>query len=137
LLPADAPSGAGSAVAAQAPRDGIRWIESEREGIDSARLAGRAAIIDFTADWCLVCHDIDAAVFLDPRVVEATRDFITIRLDFTRVDDTVRELQQKYGVRGLPMVLFIDREGRVLHDLTVSGFLTADEFLQRMRKAAA
>lgn len=129
--------GQGGSAAQAATQGGIEWIPSETAGVEAARKAGRATMIDFTAEWCLVCHEIDSAVFQDPRVVAAAKDFVAIRLDFTRVDDTVRGLQSKYGVRGLPMVMFLDREGRVLHDLTISGFLSPEEFLERMRKASA
>ncbi|MFN0150527.1 MAG: heavy metal translocating P-type ATPase [bacterium] len=135
-----APRGAssGSGAGGDGAHDGgIAWIASESDGIAAARAAGRATIIDFTADWCLVCHEIDEAVFHDPRVVAAASDFVAIRLDFTRIDDTARGLQSKYGVRGLPMVLFLDREGNVRHDLSVSGFIQPEEFLERMRRAAA
>jgi thiol:disulfide interchange protein DsbD len=137
LLSPSQPVGQAGNAAQAATQGGIEWIPSEIAGVEAARKAGRAAIIDFTAEWCLVCHEIDAAVFQDPRVVAASKDFVTIRLDFTRVDDNVRGLQSKYGVRGLPMVMFLDREGRVLHDLTISGFLSPEEFLERMRKASA
>ncbi len=135
--PRGAASSAGGSGSDGAHDTGITWIASETDGIAAARTAGRPTIIDFTANWCLVCHEIDEAVFHDPRVVAAASDFVAIRLDFTRVDDTVRGLQSKYGVRGLPMVLFLDRDGNVRHDLSVSGFIKPEDFLERMRKAAA
>jgi Cu+-exporting ATPase len=114
----------------------IPWITSEPEGIAAARLAGRPLVIDFTADWCLVCHEIDAEVLRDPRVVAAAKGFVAVRLDFTRLTPEVRALQVKYGIRGLPMILFLDREGRVLPDLTVTGLVKPEEFLGRMARAA-
>jgi len=114
----------------------IPWVGSEPDGIAAARMASRPVVIDFTADWCLVCHELDAVVFRDPRVVSAAKDFVPIRLDYTRMNDATRKLQSKYGIRGLPMIVFLDREGHVLPHLTVTGFVTAEDFLERMKKAA-
>jgi thiol:disulfide interchange protein DsbD len=131
------PHAEGSGTTSGAQRAaGIAWLGSESEGLEAARLGGMPVIIDFTADWCLVCHEIDEAVFQDPRVIAAARGFAMVRLDFTRVNDAVRALQEKYKIRGLPMVIFLDRDGRPLEGLTVSGFIEPEDFLARMEKAA-
>jgi len=134
LLPKPRDGGAsGTGANAGTPASGIPWIASESDGIEAARLAGRPVMIDFTADWCLACHELDDVVFHDPRVVAAAKDYVAIRLDFTKVTPEVRALQQKYSIRGLPTILFLDREGRVRDDLTVTGFVKPEDFLERMR----
>jgi thiol:disulfide interchange protein DsbD len=133
LLPKPRDGGGPGASTSTDPAGGIAWLASEAEGIAAARAAGRPVMIDFTADWCLACHELDDIVFHDARVVAAAKDYVTIRLDFTKVTPDVKALQAKYSIRGLPTILFIERDGRVREDLTVTGFVKPEDFLEKMR----
>jgi thiol:disulfide interchange protein DsbD len=100
----------------------------------------RPVMIDFGADWCIACKELDKFVYTDPAVIAEASRFTNIKVDAT--DDTagLAALQQRFGVVGLPTVAFIDKSGRYLGDnqeprhLPITGFLPAAEYLGRMKK---
>lgn len=115
----------------------IPWTRSEAEGLARAREEGRPALVDFTAEWCAVCQEIEHEVYTDPRVVARMKDFVPILVDGTNdTDPQFVTLKAKYVVPALPKVVFIDASGEVLEELAVTELVTADEFLRRMDVAA-
>ncbi|RME47706.1 MAG: hypothetical protein D6795_13745, partial [Deltaproteobacteria bacterium] len=54
---------------------------------------------------------------------------VTARIDFTRTTPQTRYLTEKYRIKGLPHVAFLTPEGKILHDLTITGFVSPEEFL--------
>ena len=94
-------------------------------------------IIDFSADWCAPCRELDEVTFRNEEVVkQAARDFVMIKVDLTRrgTPDTGR-LLQKFSVKGVPTVVFLDGAGKERGDLRLADFLPADQFLIRMAEA--
>ncbi len=91
-------------------------------------------IIDFYADWCAPCRELDKITFYDPEIVkQAQTDFIMIKVDLTRKGNPVHDdLLGQYSVKGVPTVLFLDRQGKERQDLRLVDFLPADQFLVRM-----
>jgi thioredoxin:protein disulfide reductase len=60
--------------------------------------------------------------------------FLTVKVDGTNELDEVSQLYERYGVTGLPTVLFINSEGKILNDPRVTGFLGPDKFLVELKK---
>jgi thiol:disulfide interchange protein DsbD len=125
----------GSIGGQAASAKGITWLTDEAVGVAKAQELGKPMIIDFTADWCAACHEMEKLTYTDPGVVAAAGDFVTVMVDCTSNDPTIRALQQKYGVLGLPTVVFVQPDGTQV-DRTF-GFVSAEEFLPRMAAAAA
>jgi thiol:disulfide interchange protein DsbD len=109
------------------------WVPSEGEGLLAAREGAKPAIIDFYADWCVACKELDHKTWSDARVIEESKCFVMIKIDATSGDDAVAALQEKYAVPGLPAVIFIETGGKLRPDLRANGFIPADEMLRRMR----
>lgn len=84
-------------------------------------------VIDFYADWCIPCKELDAITFSDKRVIEQFERFTVYKVDMTKNDETNEELRKKFNVIGMPTVLIIDSKGKETKRLT--GFVSADEFL--------
>lgn len=107
-------------------RDSILWdpySENSLENISDKR----GVIIDFYADWCIPCKELDALTFSDPRVIELSREFATFKADMTRsVSPEVENLRNKFNIVGVPTVLILDPSGNELKRIT--GFVNADEF---------
>jgi thiol:disulfide interchange protein DsbD len=118
---------------AQAP--GPPWLATEAEGMQRVRSEGKPLLIDFSADWCVACKELEHLTFSDERVIELARNFVTVRVDATRQTPHIQALMKKYGIVGLPWVAFVAPDGTILKDLTVTGFIDADAMLQRMQLA--
>jgi thioredoxin:protein disulfide reductase len=113
----------------------IAWEAFSDEALAQAVSTGRPAIIDFTADWCLPCKELDRFTFSDARVLEASSRFSTLKADITsQMSEPVRALQQRFEILGAPTIVFIDSTGRERRDLRLTGFEKADRFLERMNQ---
>ncbi|MFM7204434.1 MAG: protein-disulfide reductase DsbD family protein [Myxococcota bacterium] len=110
----------------------ISWSTDYEAKLAQARAENRPVLIDFTAEWCAACKELEHDTFTDARVIRAAQDFITIRVDGTDETPLFTGLKEKYGILGLPYVVFIDPNGEKLEPLTVTGFVKPDEFLRRM-----
>ena len=113
---------------------GVAWQPYSDQVLSEARRSKKPVIIDFYADWCAPCVELDEVTFHDREIVrQARHDIIMVKVDLTRKGNPVYEnLLREYGVKGVPTVLFLDREGKERHDLRLVDFLPADQFLIRM-----
>lgn len=108
----------------------VNWIKDESEGFMIAKQKNKPIMIDFYADWCSACKELDHRTFSQPEVVERLNDFVTIKLDFTNPKDPrIKTLKAKYQVSGLPIVAFFDSSGQELEGKRISSFIPADKFL--------
>jgi len=110
----------------------ITWSRDYEASMTRARDQAIPVMIDFTAQWCAACQELEHLTYTDERVSHAASAFVTIVVDCTEETDQCLSLKEKYGVLGLPSVLFLDPDGRKIDALTVTGFKPADEFLARM-----
>ncbi|MFN3695122.1 MAG: thioredoxin fold domain-containing protein, partial [Ignavibacterium sp.] len=116
-------------------------IPSEKQSIDWQKYSDSAltslegkkgAIIDFYADWCIPCKELDALTFSDPNVIEESKKFITLKADMTKsLAPEVSALRDKYKIVGVPTVLILNSKGEEIKRIT--GFINAEEFLGIIR----
>jgi thiol:disulfide interchange protein DsbD len=93
-------------------------------------------LIDFYADWCIPCHEMDKRTFPDPRVVEKSQQFLMLKADLTRTGSAeVDKLTKDFKILGVPTYVFLDANGREHGDLRQVGFVAADQFLKIMHQA--
>jgi thiol:disulfide interchange protein DsbD len=123
-------SGAASARA-RARSDQLAWLfhQDEVAAIAQARAQGKPVIIDFWADWCTACKELDKTAWADPRVQALAGNFVTLKMDGTHDSDAFQKVFDKYGVVGMPTVLFIDSSGREVPQRII-GAVEADEMLK-------
>ena len=91
---------------------------------------GKKIMIDFAAQWCTACKELDEKTFSDSKVQEALKDYVLIRADVTKNKKQQKELSKAYGVFGPPVVIFIDKNGNVEREKTIVGYVEPKEFLQ-------
>lgn len=135
-------SAAGQASApsqAAAPADAVPagWLTDEAQAVALAKQLNRPLIVDFGADWCAACKELEHKTFSDPKVVAALADFVKLRIDATDVTDVVDALQKKYGAQSLPTVRFTDPAGKHLPQFDLKTFEKPEAFLKRLEKAKA
>ena len=92
-------------------------------------------IIDFSAEWCAPCREMDEITFRDADVVkEAEKSFIMVKVDLTRNDAGHERLVARYRVRGVPTVIFLDGQGRERPDLRLVDFVPPNQLLVGMAR---
>jgi thiol:disulfide interchange protein DsbD len=113
---------------------GVEWQSYSPSLLVDAKKHHKPVIIDFYADWCAPCRQLDDVAFHNSEIVkQAKRDFVMIKVDLTRKGNPVHErLLHEYDVKGVPTVVLLDQDGRERRDLRVVDFLPADQFLIRM-----
>jgi thiol:disulfide interchange protein DsbD len=116
---------------------GVNWQPYSDELLSDAKRIKKPVIIDFYADWCSPCRELEEITFHDREVVkQAKREFIMVKVDLTRRGDPHHEvLLNEHGIKGVPTVVFLDHEGKERRDLRLVDFLPADQFLIRMADA--
>ena len=114
----------------------IFWENYSRESLVKAREEQRPVFIDFYADWCEPCHELDAKTYSNREVVRLSRRFVMLKADLTVDDDpAVRALKEKYRIRGVPTLVFLRPDGGEMTSLRGTGFEQAGTFLDKMTRA--
>ena len=121
----------------------IPWVRDEQAAVQQSRATGKPLLIDFFAEWCAACKELDLHTWTDPVVAkEVSERFVPLKIDGTEESQQTDELYKKYNVPGLPTVLMLAcREDRPPGcavpgegPTRVTGFLPPPEMLERLRR---
>ncbi len=114
---------------------GIAWQEFNRDLLTKAAAGKKPVMIDFFADWCLPCKELDHRTFSRSKVIDASRKILALKADLTRsASPEVIAIKKFYKIKGVPTVVFIDGQGKERQDLRVFGFVGADDFTGRLER---
>ena len=108
-------------------------IRNSRELDAALQAAGRPVMLDFYADWCVSCKEMERYTFSDAAVSERMRGALLLKADVTRNSAEDRELLRRFGLFGPPGTLFFDVNGRELTQARVIGFQDRERFLSTLR----
>jgi thiol:disulfide interchange protein DsbD len=110
----------------------IDWQKFSEEKIALAKSEGKPVIIDFYADWCIPCKELDAATFSNAKVIEESKRFTGLKADMTKtVSPEVDALRTAHKIVGVPTIILIDSKGNEAKRFT--GFIPAEEFLEYLK----
>jgi thiol:disulfide interchange protein DsbD len=117
-------------------RQGIQWLDYDEEVIQNALALEKPVIIDFTADWCIPCREMEQYTFSSPPVIAKAKQFIPLRVDLTHsTKPENRSLMEKYRIKGVPTVIFLDRNGKEIEKLRFYEVIKPGDFLKKMEIA--
>ncbi|HUF82525.1 MAG TPA: protein-disulfide reductase DsbD [Burkholderiales bacterium] len=127
---------AGLASRSAAP---VAWtrVASVAELEERLRSPGRMVMLDFYADWCVSCKEMEAFTFSDPRVRATMDKMLLLQADVTANNDNDRALLKRFSLFGPPGIVFFDTQGREIRGLRVIGYQDAERFLKTLSLATA
>lgn len=95
---------------------------------------GKKILLDFSAEWCAVCKELDKKTFSNEAVKAKMSEFVLIQADLTQNTQEQKELSKKYGVFGPPVIMFFDADLEVIKSKTIVGFIEPEAFLKHLDK---
>lgn len=109
----------------------VKWtmMNSLESVTQSVKSEGKPVMIDFYADWCAQCKELDKYTYTDPEIVEMTKSFNNIKIDLTKENEAITS---GFDIKGLPVVVFMGPDGKEFKELRVTGFLEPEEFKKRI-----
>jgi len=109
----------------------VKWTNlTSMESIEqSIKTGDKPVMIDFYADWCAQCKELDKYTYTDPEVVEMSNKFNNIKVDLTKENSAITD---KFEIKGLPVVIFMNSDGKEIKELRVTGFLKPEEFMKKL-----
>ena len=129
-------SASASSSGNQADLSQINWIEYSEDQFQSAREQQKPIMLDFYADWCIPCKELDKFTFSQPEVIELSRNFTMMKVDLTRAGDPLtKTMKNRYNIKGVPTLVFLSPNLEEMEQLRVVGFMEKEEFLPIMEQA--
>lgn len=126
----------GSSEAAHLQFRRIKNVTDLQREVGAASAAGKPVMLDFYADWCVSCKEMERYTFSNPKVIAALSDAVLLQADVTANDEQdVALLQGHFGLPGPPSIMFYDRNGKERKGYRVVGFMGPDEFSSHVRNA--
>ena len=114
----------------------INWLEYSEDQLQSAWADNKPIMLDFYADWCIPCKELDKFTFSEPEVIELSKNFVMMKVDLTKAGDPLsKSLKNKYKIKGVPTLIFLNSDLQELAQLRVVGFMEKEEFLPIMEQA--
>ncbi|MBB3260458.1 thiol:disulfide interchange protein DsbD [Paraburkholderia bannensis] len=122
-------------AAAQADALSFAPVRSSAQLDAALKTAGKPSMLDFYADWCVSCKEMEKFTFSDPRVQTRLAQLGLLRADVTANSSDDQALLKRFGLFGPPGIIFFDQKGDEV--LRVVGYENADKFLERLTRVAA
>ncbi|QEZ48080.1 protein-disulfide reductase DsbD [Cupriavidus oxalaticus] len=128
-------SGAESAGAAQAVRfERVRSVAELDARMAQAAAAGKPVLLDFYADWCVSCKEMERMTFVDPRVRARLSEIVLLQADVTANNADDKALLKRFGLFGPPGIILFGPDGRE-RPVRVIGYQSANRFLESLERA--
>jgi thiol:disulfide interchange protein DsbD len=117
----------------QADQADMFWQHDLEQALAEAAQTGKTVFVDFRADWCSVCKDLELNVFPHASVRPLLKRLIIVKIDATSPNESVNAILQKYQVIGLPTLLLIGPDGKEMQNLRTVGYISPDQLEKKLR----
>jgi len=98
-----------------------------------AQAHGQVVMLDFYADWCVSCKEMERFTFTDPAVQAKLKPMLLLQADVTANSEADQALLKRFGLYGPPGILFFDAQGKEMGDFRVIGYQNATQFLKTLQ----
>ncbi|MGA0595904.1 protein-disulfide reductase DsbD [Enterovirga sp. CN4-39] len=116
----------------------VTSVASFERALGESRGAGKPILVEFSADWCTACKDIEREVLGAPAVQARLADVTVIKADVTRTNADTQQLMERFGVVGPPTLLFLrPQDGTEIPAARTTGAVPAEDFLRKLSLAGA
>ena len=113
----------------------LDWYDDEGDALITAKRLNKPLLIDFYADWCASCKKLEEKTFGNGDVRAELKRFVLLKIDATHSDaPEVKPMLDKYGVVGLPTIIFKNSSGEIVHDKTITDYVPPHVFLEKVRR---
>jgi thiol:disulfide interchange protein DsbD len=119
-------------IPAPMPPHQLPFAPFSRATLDAARAQGKPVVLDFSADWCVPCREMERTTFVDPAVMRQAASFVRMRADLTAENPSNAALMKEFRIEGVPTTVFIDARGQVRKRRV--GYVGPGEFLKYLRE---
>jgi thioredoxin:protein disulfide reductase len=103
--------------------------------LQQARRDGKPVMLDFYADWCVVCDEMETYTFSDPSVRDGLKQFTLLKVDVTKNNDLDKAFLKHFGLFGPPAILFFNTNSAEIKSHRLVGFVKAKPFLKHLTEA--
>ena len=110
----------------------VRTQSELNEQLQKAKAEAKPVVLNFYADWCVSCKELEVLTFSDSRVIAKLENYERIEVDVTRSDKDQKELLKQFSLFGPPALIFIDADGLEKKSARAVGYLPADKLLLKM-----
>jgi thiol:disulfide interchange protein DsbD len=126
--------GATAAVSPAPTFERVVSVEALDIRLAQAKTAGKPVMLDFYADWCVSCKEMERFTFADPTVAPRLKQLVLLQADVTANSAADAALLKRFGLFGPPGIIFFNAGGREQLDLRVIGFQSAEAFLPTLER---
>jgi thiol:disulfide interchange protein DsbD len=115
----------------------VKGLQELQQAIARANANQQTVMLDFYADWCISCKEMEAFTFSDPSVQAALSRTVWLQSDVTLNDEQDKELLKHFGLFGPPAILFFDLTGQERRNQRVVGYMEPERFRRQVEVAFA
>ena len=117
------------------PAGKLKWYKDLAEAKTVAAKEGKILFIDFWADWCTACEEMERKLFVKDEFINFALEnkILPVRIDYSSPTDELDKLAQSYNIRGLPTVVLTKPDGELIH--TMTGFYSKEYSMRELKSA--
>jgi len=113
----------------------IKGIKGREQALTKARANKQTVMVDFYADWCISCKEMEKYTFSDPKVQAELKNTLLLKADATENDAQDKELYKHFGIIGKPAIIFYNSAGTKMHNYRVVGYMPAEKCSNHINQA--
>jgi len=123
-------------IVGQVDNTKLKWqYVKTNEEIDAAvKASSKPVLLDFYADWCISCKELEGITFKDPKVLSKLSEFTLIKADVTKNSDDDKAMQKRFGVVGPPALIFWNKDNKEIKASQIVGYKNPKDFLDIVNK---